>query len=268
MCDLYFHTMLFDVNLNWFTAIGLNNSKMADWWQVGLSLASVIIAFATFCLARRVQKAIASNHARQKQVEVMCDLVEVLNNSRIQLSFVDMGTYGKRPILQIPETLNVFEIGCFDAVYNMNGYNEYSVCFDQGTKYLVDIDRFIDNPFTPVNVANELLRLHATKLEDKGYQQRIFVLVNNGNPQSDFDMFKCKHPRFQYVKGEGYFYEWRKLKEICFCLMKVIKEWFKDNGINNCNIRLDYKERFDENKNRKVRISEKRYLKLHKYSIK
>ncbi len=80
-------TSLFDNDFNWFGAIGLNNATTMDCWQVvigvlslGVALFVAIIAWRTYRVAEKVQETIASNHAKQKQVEVMYEFNRYLGH--------------------------------------------------------------------------------------------------------------------------------------------------------------------------------------------
>lgn len=232
-----------DVNFNSLSAIGLNNALLLEKWQFLVSIASFLVASGTLWMAWKVQKAVASNHAKQKQVEVMSDLVEYLNNTRINLSFISKKTDDKPIIEEIKEPLNIFEIACFDSVYKMNRlvYNEYAVCFAENTNCVLDLSKFVNNPFVPQDIANILMSFHVSELivyEDK-FLPDIFVMICNCKTDNLIDVNNCMIPKFQTVKGKD-IQEWKDFKECCYSVSVALKDWFAKEGIQDCNIRLDY----------------------------
>lgn len=240
---MVFYVVLLDFNFSTFSAMGLNNVLLFDKWQLFISIASFLVACGTLWMAWKVQKAVASNHAKQKQVEVMSNLVEYLNNTRINLSFIENDPDGKLIIEEIKEPLNIFEIACFDSVYKKNKlvYDEYVICFEENTNCVIDLSVFVNDPFVPQEIANKLMSFHVSELivyEDK-FLPGIFVMICNCKTDNTIDVDNCMIPKFQTVKGKE-IQEWKDFKECCYSVSVALKDWFAKAGIQECNIRLDY----------------------------
>ena len=215
----------------------MNNSTIADWWQVGLTFASVVIALATFWLAWKVQKAVASNHAKQKQVEVMSKLVEKLNKTKIKLVFrestetVNVGT--------VPGVfLNVFELALLnesdDDEINWKSFDDCVVYLSERQSVLDFIGDFVDNPFVPDTIANELLHFYVSKPKEKEMIHGRFVILGDETDEV-VNFHNC------YETKSDAFKNWNSLKTHSERLTDTVRKWFKQNHIGNCNIRMDYK---------------------------
>lgn len=240
MCDLYFHTMLFDVNFNWFSTIGLNNATVWDRCQVIIGFVSIIVAFAsmyvawlTYRMAEKVQKAIASNYAKQKQVEVMCAFVKELNDLKLQYNFYNTNRLGVNMKKGNDQTYcyNLFEIG---ELINRNEeekaeFDDSSIFLARESQLFDSIRYYIINPMLPQNITDVLRSFYIMEFDRK-----------TGPTDCEKPIVIGTITLYYYGVTSNALQNWRQLKKCSRQLSEAIKKWFEDNGILNCNIRIDY----------------------------
>ena len=118
----------------------LKSLIIPEWFQVIVTTISVLV---TIMLAHRVQKEVANTYSKQKQVEAMCNLVEYLNNAKIELVFRESSetlNVGEMPGLYF----NIFEIGYLnysdDVGENQSNYDRCRVYLSDKSKYILDIN--------------------------------------------------------------------------------------------------------------------------------
>ncbi len=229
---------MFDFNINWFSVVGLNSASAWDKSQVFIGLvsllvaiASLFIAYKTLRMAKEVQQAIASNHAKEKQVETMCELVAFLNDARIRVVF-RINTDGSNMRGEDGVSYNLFEIGYLNENdMNWSDFDDCKVFFSQNTNKIVDVVDYINNPFIPKKIADELKKFVVFELGDSSTQRGEVVFICSDEKES-----------FDYKTGKEIVrpsFTWATLKQQSQKLTKVVSDWFKENNIDDFNIRCD-----------------------------
>jgi hypothetical protein len=216
-----------------------------------LSIGEVIITIVGLCtllVALKVHREFAKNHARAKQVEVMSDLLEVLNTSKIYIFFQSYSKSGGMGADSTSIFYNIFEIGNLlkskevnklsGKPLNRNDYDDAPVLINSKCKNLIDINQYIDNPFVPRNIADLLVNfrfndLIAVCIEELMKDDNDIVVINSIDAEPNFD--KLMIPNCEALKT------WLGFKSYSHNLIIEIEKWFKDKGIDDINLRIDYK---------------------------
>ncbi|WP_282126998.1 hypothetical protein [Marinifilum flexuosum] len=233
--------------------------KKVDWNKVSAILQAIVgvitIAFVlyTYNTANELRIEYLKNHTKSKQIEVVCDLVEKLNSSRIKIEAVrfEKGTaYGQSRTL----LYNIFEIGdllkpgkkgVFNVDIDFKEYDDFKVLFDSQSNQIWELKEFINNPFLPKEIADELISFYSIRcvlkdrkeLEDS--RAKIIVLKSKCFEMGKISE-KIEYPDF--IEGSAIALEsWLQLKSYSLKLTHTISYWFKKNGIDDINLRIDYK---------------------------
>jgi hypothetical protein len=219
-----------------------------DVLQIFIGLATLIVTYLTFRLARKVHKEFSKNHANSKQVEKMSDLVEFLNNTRIYLNFIDYYPNSGAGGTSYGIDYNIFEIGdllenktmhnVIQRTIDFNDYDDCQVLLGAESEQIMDINKFVDNPFIPKQIADRLfsffvIQSEIIKSRDLGENKTSAVVlyttekIYNGKNLKQAD---CEALR-----------SWLNLKTYSHDLTKAISEWFLEKGVGDYNVRIDYK---------------------------
>lgn len=211
-----------------------------------VSLFSIIISLLTLILAYQIKNQFGRSHLKTKQIDHVCNIIKTLNESKIEVTFKttqNNGSVGKGFALQ----LNIFEIAKYDDI-EPNGmnrkYEDEKVLFDSKSNQILDIKQYIDNPLTPRAIADELLKFHtsiAGSIEVKVATIEIenYVEIRTGIFN---EIFFLKDMRPILIKGNApCMNTWLDLKESAKYLKISIGNWLIENGINENNMREDFK---------------------------
>ena len=196
---------------------------------------------------------------KERQEEAMSKLVSWLNNDQVSIVFASLDQQGKygghsSPLLKY----NIFEIGKL-AEYGDTGFNsekdsdremtyrtmvEYDdarVVVDASYRAIIDVSRFIDDVYIPKSVSDELCSF-AVKYADvlelplPYYENDKLVIINPGGFYSRKTTYQgvCMLQSYSCIS-------WLNLKNSAKSLTSAIEKWYLDNGIDNPNIRIDFK---------------------------
>ena len=230
---------MFDVNFNWFNTIGLNNSTTGDWLQVVIGILSfcvavvaAVIAWRTFRVAEKVQEAIAANHAKQKQVEVMCDLVKYLNEEKIQIRFIEPKKVGDNTKKENDVCFNLFGIGNLlkESVGERKEFDNSYIYITKEEQIIGKIKEYLFNPLVPKSIA-EIMKhffISKTKMVAGRPTDKTYIIVNQTSLLDSYYTSDCKALK-----------DWKQFKDYSHQLSEAVSNWFNDNGIIDCNIRFD-----------------------------
>jgi hypothetical protein len=152
---------------------------------------------------------------------------------------------------------NIFEVGNLLDTKQVNrltnktvDYKEYDdmrILLENDSNQLLNIKKYVDNPFLPKSIANKLILFYFTSHET----------VNRTNLEGSAFVVKTsifedgKHLKRENISDSdlllGKVYEnsgfasatWLNLKTNARKLTKEVDEWFKKHGINDVNLRTD-----------------------------
>lgn len=224
---------------------------ISSWAQVVISFFTFLVAMFTFYLAIMVRKRIFKIETVKKQVEVVTELVNELNFSRIYVEgweTSESGGIGSSFAINY----NIFEIG--DLLRKGKGkyiwgnpslseFDDEIIILDHGTNQIWDIKSFINNPFLPKSIADELLNFYSRQVtvQKKSEQQYSkYVLLASGI----FEKGKVRQDykdRDHFIGDADALKTWLNLKTYANNLSKILDKWFRSHGIKDINLRIDYK---------------------------
>lgn len=227
---------------------GFNLTEYSDIAQIIIAFIGLIIGYLTFRLAMRINKEFFKNHAKSKQVEKMSELMEFLNNTKIYLTFTDFYKHRGSGGTSLGIYYNIFEIGnllnnktihpLYKKEIDFNEYDDSPVFLDENSKQIMDIKKYIDSAFIPKDIADALNDFYVSFTSNVNFdtltEGETSVVVLNSTEEKD------KYKIFKQTNCEA-LKSWLNFKTHSNNLIKSIKIWFEKNGINDCNIRLDYK---------------------------
>ncbi len=217
-----------------------------------------ILSFIGIQQTRNARKEIANNRSKMEEEHIMGKLVSYLNNTYLTFCYTvfDSNSNGYSSAIPIVN-YNIFEVGRL-ADYGDTGYfsekdndsimmnrtkYEYDtakVMFEEGVIKLFDLTQYINNPYMPRTVADELSIFVAMFHEEVELPMNTIVgrnelvLVRPFNNEKHFQMKKAVN-----VQGDAY-KTWSSLKGHSKSLTDAIVKWYNDNHIKNINLRIDY----------------------------
>ncbi|MNJ87457.1 hypothetical protein D3C87_49770 [compost metagenome] len=220
-----------------------------------LTFVSVIIAIVTLYIAILARKEFLRNQTRTKQVEVMSDLISELNTLKIgieawtfkqDLSASGRGWSLNYNLFEIADLFTTKEVDFRGVPVNFEDCDDEPVLFDRKSNQIGNIKKFIDNPFLPKAIADKLINFYSpfsdsiTREEICRTPQNIILLTTNCFETEKAPINKTEGS--YYIKGNAIvFGSWLNLKAHSYELMKEINQWFVKHGIDDVNLRIDYK---------------------------
>lgn len=190
-----------------------------------------------------------NNHTKidykKKQLETLTELIKSLHNEYFNISIVKYSVSGGSS--STIYTINLFEIdNLIKLKYNwFEAYMKDRVLFKGNSNQIANIKKFIDDPFLPKNVADELMKFYSIpptlyiktigleidqtyiEIESKYFENNIYE-----NSEKSFNLRVLNGFAFKTLTN---------MVECSISLENSIIKWFKDNNVNELNIRKDYK---------------------------
>jgi hypothetical protein len=215
----------------------------------------IIIGLSTLYLAYLVRKEFLRNQTKTKQIEVMSNLITELNTLKIKIEAwrfnTDLTATGtgwtlNYNLFEIADLYTTTEKDYRGAPVNFEDYDDQPVLFEMKSNQIGDIKKFIDNPFLPKAIADRLVDFYSqssipiTREEISETPTSVILLTTNyyEKEKAPSPVVKKRH----YIKSHALVFEsWLNLKAHSHELMKAIKGWFLKHGIDDVNLRIDYK---------------------------
>jgi hypothetical protein len=210
-----------------------------------LAISALTISAMAYRSSKRTHSEFLNNTARAKQFEAVQSLISRLHESKVEIWFFQ-GAAGSGNAVKY----NVFEIAALlnNKTKNINvtvdycHYDDVQVLFSPNSEQIFDIVKFIDNPFIPQKIADELINFHnsgyelidAIKLMES---DKKYVKINSRISFSDATQRSGK-----LIEGDmTSSMTWLNLKEHSNKLSQLLRAWFSENGVKDVNIRDDFK---------------------------
>lgn len=212
-------------------------------YAILISLASLGISILGLLNTINNNSKFARNEFIKKQISVVIDLVSHLHNNILTIEFttfhngggISCGVYNAT-ILELP----ILKISTFDKEFF-----EQQVYFSGGCNQLSDIKKYIDNPFLPQSIADELINFYSTRSEvikvthitpsQKLVIKTVFFSPNR-HDQSVLDTESIIR------KGNAFALEnWENLKACSTNLEEALRKWLNKYKVSEINIRKDFK---------------------------
>lgn len=212
-----------------------------------ISFIGLVISALTLFLAYKIKRQFSNNHIKIKQIDHVCDLIQYLNNSKIEIQFSTYNGNGSYSSFGYCIKYNIFEIAEIDQLDLPldDEYDDNPVFFSKNCNQLFIINQFIDHPLTPRSIADELLNLHGSHSYsiEAGINDTIkdFVLLDTKYFDENITNLQSKEKVFLWENDLIAFKTWLNLKLYANNLTVIINKWLSENGIPENNIRKDFK---------------------------
>lgn len=123
-----------------------------------ISTCSLVVSMASLYLTRRNYQNFASQEFVKKQIQVITNLVQSLHKDKINFQFT---TYLGGGATAGNYNATIFEVQELKVIDSHSDYYENPICFNGICNQLLNIKSFIDNPFLPKYIADELETFYA-----------------------------------------------------------------------------------------------------------
>lgn len=225
-------------------------------------LIGFILSFIGIQQTRNARKEIATNRVKMEEERIVGKLVNYLNNTYLTFCFAVFEIGDDNQFHsgggEIPGVnYNIFEVGHladfgdtgFDSENDSDTTMMYrtkyefdtaKVMFDEGVNKLFNLGYFVNNPYMPNEIADELsvfVALFHNKVNlpmDTIIGRNELVLVRPYNNRRNFKMRTAIN-----VQGDAY-KTWSSFKGHSKSLTDAIRKWYADNHIKTINIRIDF----------------------------
>lgn len=230
---------------HWYT----NLNAYSNWILATIPLLSLYVAY-------RVRQEFLRNQTRTKQVEVMTSLITALNTLKVDIqgwSFnSDNGAVGsgwtvKYNLFEIADLYTTTEVDWRGQKVNFSEYDDQPVLFERKSNQIADIKTYIDNPFLPKAIADRLMEFFTVSCEavertTLGQTRADIIVFTTGVFDIERDAWNKPDAAPYYLESNALaFRTWLNCKAHANGLMQEISDWFKKHGINDMNLRIDYK---------------------------
>lgn len=216
-------------------------------WEIAdkIAIISLIVSILTLWFAYKVYSMYAKQQILAKQIEAVYKLIEHLHNDSFKLGFSALANNGDRAENL---TLNIFEAAFLSKGDFRNNYNSLSICFGKGSNQILDIKPFIQNPFIPKNISDQLVNFYSVDYtifdtkEIKDYEEVDCIVISNHYIKN---LFTNEDHETSYKYKQSFIpalQNWESLKLCSQNLEKAIKLWLINQGIkqDDVNIRADF----------------------------
>jgi hypothetical protein len=238
-------TLLLTSETHWYNRL----NSYSNWILATIPLLSLYVAY-------RVRQEFLRNQTRAKQVEVMTNLITELNTLKVDIqgkSFdneggsVGSGWMVKFNLFEIADLYTNSEVDWRGAKVNFGDYDDQPVLFDRGSNQIGNIKLFIDNPFLPKPIADRLMEFFTVACE--AVERTTLTQANSNIIVFTTGIFDPERDAWNKPNSGSYYLEsnalafrtWLNCKAHANGLMQEISDWFKKHGIDDMNLRIDYK---------------------------
>lgn len=180
-----------------------------------------------------------NHHKKSKilpeQILEVKKLVDVLNRSKIEISFCTYDQDVGMTVIEKPASANVFGISIFSSEKLYRDFEEDLVLFEPKSNQLFEIKNSVNEKLLPKVILEELSDFYNTKLnvmefDDNDDRPLRFVLLESGLGKEKEDL--AVNIPDVILKGNAVAFEsWISLKDHVEELEFVILQWLKDLGL-------------------------------------
>ena len=178
-----------------------------------------------------------TNKFKEKQIDIVGELVKVLNSSVFEIIFTSFSTGSSTS--GTVYNVNIFEIENLTLFENKHQQYDLSVAFSKNSNQLFDFKPFLNNTYLPKRISAELEKFYSRNTHkvssDEIIGQKIVVIYSNYYEANIWD--KTIVNNFAIWETDAFaFLSLDNLIECSTLLKKSIVEWLKQNNINDINI--------------------------------
>jgi hypothetical protein len=198
-------------------------------------------------LAYNISRAYSRRQLLNKQIETVTELIKSLHRDYIEINFskfVESGDGSSGAAY----TATIFEV--VELSKNLKEINERFcdsiVLFKGKCNQVLDIKDYIDNPFTPKTIADNLLGFYSTSYVGAVYSEVgtthyecVQIQTNNNEPT----IIQYYDEKDHFIHGNAIaLRSWESFIVCSENLKRSIEDWFSENGVKDLNIRVDFKQ--------------------------
>jgi len=202
-----------------------------------IAYVSLLLSCSTFYITRQNSIRFARNEFIKKQIQEVIELTSYLNSEMIELDFTHFHDDGSNATCY---KTNIFEIKNLAHVSIAVTYRHRAICFKNTCNQILDIRRYINNPFIPKSIANELAKFycygHMDLIASQVIHQHIIVIDSNTFEHNDFQLQSNDHVRLR----EPLAFAFESFDNLVVCvslLEKSIVTWLEKYKVDEINLR-------------------------------
>ncbi|MBC7488391.1 MAG: hypothetical protein H7282_16760 [Cytophagaceae bacterium] len=212
-----------------------------------IPLVSLMLSLFMAYIAYKVYQSYSQRQFLNKQIEVVTNLLEVLNTYHFELNFYKF--QGKSRTAEI-NSVNIFEIFHVNSFLrkNQSEYENNPVYLLATNNQVLEVKKFIDNPFTPKKIADCLINFYSTSYQSVDHAElgnsviSYAVVIESSVHQPRTIGWNVKEEH-RFIHGDAIGLKtWSSFLSCTEKLRKEFEVWFSKNGIEDLNIRTDFKQ--------------------------
>lgn len=215
------------------------------------AIVSVLISAATLWVAWIIYRKYAAQQLLSKQIEAVYELIGSLHNDSIKLCFAfltsDGGYTGEDSIM------NVFEIASVSKSVKVDWkkHNDLPIYFESRSNQIFDLKKFIQNPFIPKSISDELVKFYSIHYDFFDASKEISadqdivqaVIISSLHYDESYHSLPEFEQQSIYKNTSAVALQnWLSLTNCSISLQESITNWLINNGIKkeDVNIRTDF----------------------------
>lgn len=198
---------------------------------------SLVISICTFFLTRYTNLRFAKYEFIKRQIQEVNDLVCHLNGTVFDVSFTKFSDNGSSGIVY---KTNIFEVKNFRTIDEIEVFTDSLICFRRNSNQLLDLKKYINNPFVPINIASELEKFYSFSNYSLTLEQvdgeNIIAITSNFFAENDFEKLNDTALLLRVPSA----FALQNLENLIVCSLLLehsIVKWFKHYKVDQINLR-------------------------------
>jgi hypothetical protein len=202
-----------------------------------VSYLSLFISAITYLLTRNTNRRFARNEFVKKQIQEVTDLTSYLNGELFEVRFTSFSGNGSSSNTY---TTNIFEIKNLESIELLDHFIDQPIAFSRTSNQILDIKKYITNPFIPSSIADELSKFYSFNNGDITAEQveGELVIVINSKIFEETDFQKLANAQARLRDPSAFAFE--SFENLIACsrlLEKAIVSWLQKYKVDEINIR-------------------------------
>lgn len=202
-----------------------------------VSYLSLLISLSTYFLTRQTNKRFARNEFIKKQIQEVIELTSYLNGEIFEVRFTSFSDGGSS---SSSYTTNIFEIKNLESIDLLRNFIDKPIAFSRTSNQILDIKKFITNPFLPISIANELTKFYSFNNDDIEARQieGELIIVIDSKTFEETIFQRLDNPEARLRDPSAFAFEsFDNLIECSKLLQKAIVSWLEKYKVDQINIR-------------------------------
>jgi hypothetical protein len=205
-----------------------------------IAFLSLLVSCFSFYISFSSYRNFVRNEFVKKQIQVVTDLVSHLHEDSFHLSFTRYNVNGYAAGDYIT---TIFELSELKVLEKDEEFFENPICFSRNCNQVLDIKKFVRNPFLPKSIADELVNFYSRNHID------VNIASLNGDKVIIIDskhfekgLFEIPDPKSRIIKHSTAFalQTYENFRTCSINLEDAITKWLKSYKVQEINIRKDF----------------------------